>query len=740
MIGARNYDIIGVNNMATVSVILPIYNAEPYLRQCLDSIKDQTLRDLEIICVNDGSTDGSLSIMNEYAAMDDRFVVLDKPNGGYGHSLNYGMVHAKGEYLAIVEPDDFIDSHMYEDLYSAACSVGEEKKADIVKGGYWEYYDPKDGYEASLLTSNLLRFMPKMPCVLTLKERCEALCHHPSIWSAIYRREFLVENDIRFVEPKGAGWADNPFFIQTFVLAGTIAWMPGGYYFYRQTNTGSSSFLKDFHVPFDRLREMRSFLDDRKDIPDDILASFYFREFDYIRSVVGEFGFDEADPEIQSLIEETLTSMKRDIVLTNPRIRPEDIRYYVEFFEVASGEAASYQSAKNDADGSQPLVTYIVPLQNDRPYLSRAIASIKEFAGASSEVLFVDCGSSDRSMSICKAAASRDSRFRILEEEGHGLDSGLNAALREVSGEYFFILLPRFALKDGLVAEAAKQAHSDSLDVVIFDESGRFCTRVARALKLKSLPKCGKEKESVLYAPVEAGCATDFLFNMGAISLSSKLYKTDFIKRSKLVFSSDDGVGGVAFFAGAMLTCSSFGYKVASHLEADEKEYSRPAIPFVLDAHNYDSKEDLTLIQSAFGVADLCAGEKDVFQRTVANLILDVFISDLNSRHTPESFKRYYDEYLPKVASYLEGSGLDGMRFYSVDSYNNYQIMRNEGFSYYISRQFLALVAEDNVLKRIFRDFLESERYKMGERFGGVIKRILPSKIVAKIRASIASR
>lgn len=726
--------------MATVSVILPIYNAEPYLRQCLDSIKDQTLRDLEIICVNDGSTDGSLSIMNEYAAMDDRFVVLDKPNGGYGHSLNYGMVHAKGEYLAIVEPDDFIDSHMYEDLYSAACSVGEEKKADIVKGGYWEYYDPKDGYEASLLTSNLLRFMPKIPCVLTLKERCEALCHHPSIWSAIYRREFLVENDIRFVEPKGAGWADNPFFIQTFVLAGTIAWMPGGYYFYRQTNTGSSSFLKDFHVPFDRLREMRSFLDDRKDIPDDILASFYLREFDYIRSVVGEFGFDEADPEIQSLIEETLTSMKRDIVLTNPRIRPEDIRYYVEFFDVASNDTEAASEPDNDAKRIKPLLSVVVPLKNDRPYLSKSILSIKQFVGNSAEVLFVDCGSTDRSVSICIAAASKDPRFRVLDKSYQGYDTGLNAALGEAKGSFFFVLLPRFVLKDDSVAVAAMEAAAKNLDLVIFDASGRFCTRAARAMRSGGVLRYGDQDASMMYAPIEARRAVGFLFNMGAISLSSKLYNTDFLKCHNMKFSCDDGVCGISFFAGAMLSCSSFGYKVVSHIESDEKGFDRPSVPFVLDAHEYNSLEDPTGIQAALKIARLCDSEKDIFQRTIANLLLDAFMVDLNSRHTPESYIAYYDEFYPQLESRLTDAGLTGLQFYSVDSYNSFQIMRNEGFSNFVSRQFLMLMNESAALRRAYRDFLHSEKYKMGERFSSAIKKLLPNSMVARIRAVIASR
>ena len=106
--------------MSKVSVIIPVYNVEKYLPECLDSVIKQTLKDMEIICVDDGSTDSSGKIIDEYAAKDNRIVVIHKQNGGYGQSCNKGLDIAKGEYVAILEPDDFVDEHMYEDLYNAA--------------------------------------------------------------------------------------------------------------------------------------------------------------------------------------------------------------------------------------------------------------------------------------------------------------------------------------------------------------------------------------------------------------------------------------------------------------------------------------------------------------------------------------------------------------------------------------------------------------------------------------------
>ncbi|MBQ9068898.1 MAG: glycosyltransferase family 2 protein, partial [Eggerthellaceae bacterium] len=188
-----------------VSVIVAAYSVEPFLRQCLDSIAAQTLHDIEVICVNDGSPDNSLAIMEEFASRDERFQVVDKPNGGYGSAVNAGLSRAKGEYISIVEPDDFIDKHMLEDLYGFA-TFQSDTPADVVKGSYREYYDAMDGIGDSLVTPEHDYSMPLQPVSFTIEEHPVLLCMHPSVWSAIYRRSFLEEHGIRLVEAPGSGW------------------------------------------------------------------------------------------------------------------------------------------------------------------------------------------------------------------------------------------------------------------------------------------------------------------------------------------------------------------------------------------------------------------------------------------------------------------------------------------------------------------------------------------------------
>ena len=114
--------------MTKISVIVPVYNAEKYLTVCLNSVRNQTHKDVEIICVNDGSKDGSLSILEEYAKKDDRIQIVDKPNGGLADARNAGIAVAKGDYVFCIDSDDTIDPIMFETMLNKAI----EEEADYV--------------------------------------------------------------------------------------------------------------------------------------------------------------------------------------------------------------------------------------------------------------------------------------------------------------------------------------------------------------------------------------------------------------------------------------------------------------------------------------------------------------------------------------------------------------------------------------------------------------------------------
>lgn len=114
--------------MIKVSIIIPVYNSEKYLARCLDSAINQTLKEIEIICVNDGSTDNSLKILQDYQLKDIRIKILSKRNEGAGIARNHGMLQAKGEYIGFIDSDDYVDIKYFEELYSYA------NQYDLIRG------------------------------------------------------------------------------------------------------------------------------------------------------------------------------------------------------------------------------------------------------------------------------------------------------------------------------------------------------------------------------------------------------------------------------------------------------------------------------------------------------------------------------------------------------------------------------------------------------------------------------
>ena len=104
--------------MVKVSVIIPVYNVEQYLKECLDSVINQTLKDIEIICINDGSTDGSLKILEKYESLDDRIVVFSQENSGLSATRNKGMQLSSGEYVYFMDSDDYLELNALEELYN----------------------------------------------------------------------------------------------------------------------------------------------------------------------------------------------------------------------------------------------------------------------------------------------------------------------------------------------------------------------------------------------------------------------------------------------------------------------------------------------------------------------------------------------------------------------------------------------------------------------------------------------
>lgn len=204
-----------------LSIIVPVYGVEKFLKKALDSIINQTLKDIEIIIIDDGSPDKCPDIIDKYAKKDKRIIAIHKINEGYGKGCNVGISKAKGEYIAIFEPDDYVANDMYEQLYNRAI----ETKAEIVRCEY------NAVNENGVITPSDKIEIPNKK-TFNITEAPMLIRFQPSIWAAIYKRSFLIKNNIRMVEEKGAGLVDTTFKYEVLFASNKISFVHKNLYFY----------------------------------------------------------------------------------------------------------------------------------------------------------------------------------------------------------------------------------------------------------------------------------------------------------------------------------------------------------------------------------------------------------------------------------------------------------------------------------------------------------------------------
>ena len=219
--------------MPEATVIVTVHNAEKYLRECLDSVIGQTFSDIEILCMDGGSTDASPRILKEYAAKDNRVCIINDPNTSYGHKVNEGIRQAKGKYVSVLESDDMYDPDMLQRLYG----IAEQYKADYVNGDYRNIFDIHGKrYQV------LVKMYPEEDYgkLLESSKHPENMRQILRYWTGIFNREFLLKKDIRMTESPGASFQDMSFRFLISALADRAYHLEEPVYLYRVDNPGSS--------------------------------------------------------------------------------------------------------------------------------------------------------------------------------------------------------------------------------------------------------------------------------------------------------------------------------------------------------------------------------------------------------------------------------------------------------------------------------------------------------------------
>ncbi len=264
--------------MPKISIIIPVYNVEAYLAECLDSVLQQTLQDIEVICINDGSPDGSLNILRDYEKKDARVVVIDKKNEGVGKTRNLGIQKAQGEFVAFMDPDDFYPE---KDVLAALYNAAKENDV-LICGGEFAHF--RYGVELEKTTHRrLLGYYFATDSKIDYRDYQFDFGYH----RFIYNRSFLIENDIYY--PNYKRYQDPPFFVNAMIQAGSFYAIHKVTYGYR---VGHNSVKWTDEKTADLLRGIRDVIMFARRHQLERLEQLQIERLtlDYFRAIEGSFG------------------------------------------------------------------------------------------------------------------------------------------------------------------------------------------------------------------------------------------------------------------------------------------------------------------------------------------------------------------------------------------------------------------------------------------------------------------
>ena len=378
-------------NNELISIIVPIYNTEKYLHQCLDSILNQTYANFEVLLVNDGSTDSSGIICQEYVERDSRFRYFEKDNGGVASARNLGLEHSEGTYITFIDSDDWVEQNYLDVLYTAL----KENDTDVAISTYKRFaqdgvfylrsYSREDDEFLNLGTRSRDSFLEILP-------RLGELDHSfYSISSKLIKRKIvgnlLFDEQVSYAE-------DLNFFFHLYLGVESVVYVRDYTYIYRTHDASTSQNVNELKA-LQELEIYKSMFQqiDRMGLP----TFYYFKRMENVVTYrISGFPTSKAIREYESFVSEVR-------------------------------ERVTYQ---------QPLISLIVPIYNVENYLWSCLDSIAKQTYSNIEVLLVNDGSPDDSGAICREFVAKDSRFRYIEKENGGLSDARNSGIAESKGEF----------------------------------------------------------------------------------------------------------------------------------------------------------------------------------------------------------------------------------------------------------------------------------------------------------------
>lgn len=374
-----------------ISIVIPIYNAEKYLEECLNSIKNQTYKNFEVIMVNDGSKDDSETICMNFLRSDSRFRYLKKENGGVSSARNVGLDNVEGDYITFIDADDWVDENYLDLLITTV----EKNHSDIVVSSYKQFnnidvfylraYTIQEKYLLNFERMNRDDFLTIFPKLMSTN-----VCFNNAV-AKLFRKELV--NDLRFDTSIKYG-EDLDFYFRLYLNVDSVSYVDEPTYVYRMHGDSTTSNFNQEHAE----QELSIFKQMHEKIQEIGLPSIhYFKK-------------------LKKLLEWRMDFLENKVLLNE----------YFDFLKNIE-KTVTYPST---------LISVVIPIYNVSPYLRLCLESVENQTYPYFEVLLINDGSRDDSKDICQEFINKDKRFRYFEQENLGISAARNTGIVNSNGEF----------------------------------------------------------------------------------------------------------------------------------------------------------------------------------------------------------------------------------------------------------------------------------------------------------------
>lgn len=456
-----------------VSIIMPVYNAAEHLRETMDCLINQTLKEIEIICVDDGSTDESLDILHEYAARDHRIVVLHQKNLYAGVARNTGFDRASGEFVIFLDSDDLFALDLLEKTYLQ----GKKEKADIVLFDA-NFFNSKTG--ESIEKDYLFRKdFVKWKNVFSRRDIPDHIftITTPCPWTKLYSKKFIVDHKLKFQDLRHSN--DVFFVLSSLALAERITYVDEKLVLYRVNQEKNlqhtkaldpTLFLTAYEAVYDLLNEHGIYEEVKRSFIHVVLSGCVYN-LDTVHDHEGKKKIYCAI-ESEEFKKMNLLSYPKEYYLNQGnynRIRtvPNILKFMKNRDRNSENTGLHILHANQTSD--EVFVSVIIPVYNTGKYVKQCLDSIENQTLKNIEIICIDDGSTDESLAILEKEAEEDSRISVYSEKNSGQSVARNGGLKNAIGKYVYFMDSDDILELNALEKLYTQAERSSLDILYFD-------------------------------------------------------------------------------------------------------------------------------------------------------------------------------------------------------------------------------------------------------------------------------